>query len=151
MFIWKTNSHLDKMLESPKIQAFLNLSLSRWFFLQFGQIGLFDWNCFTIIYYSESDSPATSSGADFGDFVVLTPDEVSIAHFCPNAGTKTRQGVAFFDFRYNVPRCDGVDCKCVNAAGRGLENRSAVMRWTTQKNYIILISEEAQSALQITK
>ena len=41
-----------------------------------------------------------------------------------------------------MPRCDGVDCKCANAAGRGLENRSAVMRWTTQKNYIILISEE---------
>ena len=62
-----------------------------------------------------------------------------------------KAGRCLFGFRYNVPRCDGVDCKCANAAGRGLENRSAVMRWTTQKNYIILISEEAQSALQITK
>ena len=76
-------------------------------FLQFGQIGLFDWNCFTIIYYSESDSPATSPGADFGVFVVLTPDEVSIAHFCPNAGTKTRQGVFFLTFNILCPDVTG--------------------------------------------
>lgn len=47
------------------------------------------------------------AGADFRDFVVLTPDEVSIAHFCPNAGTKTRQGVAFLTSDIMCPDATG--------------------------------------------